>query len=801
MRVSFHADWLWRHFDEAGPGMPVTLPHDAMLGEPRTAEAAGGTNTGWFEGRDYVYENTFSAPAEWADRVVLLEFEGVYHNAEVWLNGEQLAFHAYGYTGFYVPLSGKVRPGAENVLRVVARNADQPNSRWYSGAGIYRPVWLHVLPEAHILPDGVKVKTLDHRSPAVRVSAATSCPGTVRVEILDGAAVLAAAELPTEGAAHADIPLPGASLWSPETPRLYTCRVTFGEDVREVPFGVRTVTCDPKNGFCINGERVILRGACIHHDNGLLGAAAHPFAEERKIRLLREAGYNAVRCAHNPCSKALLDACDRLGMLVMDEYADMWYTHKTVHDYASELPRRWREDLRDIVDKDYNHPSVVMYSIGNEVSETAQPRGIALCGEMTEYLHSLDDRPVTCGINIFFNFLSSMGFGVYSDKKAERDAAQAEKRKDRPAKKKAVGSEFFNNLAGLFGSGFMKFGATLHGSDVKTRDAFAKLDAAGYNYGEKRYEKDLRKYPDRVIVGSETFCADAYRFWELAKRQNALIGDFVWTGIDYLGEVGLGAMEYRDYAPDFSHGPGWIAAGVGVLDLTGQSTGQTAYTQVAFERSPIRIGVVPADHAFEPHSPSAWRLTNAQESWAWNGCEGRETRVEIYARGTEAALFLNGKQMGRRRLDGNGTCAFRVAWVPGELSAVSYGADGSELARTSLHSAGEETVLTLLPEQERVAPDALCYIRLRYADGAGIRKPLARGDIKVCVRGGTLLGLGSACPYNERGFLTDVTDTYYGEALAIVKPDGPGTVTLRAESPFGSAAAEILCVEKGGAEG
>lgn len=798
MRQVFNIGWRFSRLGEEERAVPITLPHDAMLAEPRTAEAAGGTNTGWFEGRDYVYEKTFSAPAEWAEKTLLLEFEGVYHNAEVWLNGEQLAFHAYGYTGFYVPLAGKVRPGGENVLRVVARNADQPNSRWYSGAGIYRPVWLHVLPEAHILPEGVKVKTLDHRAPAVGVSAATSCPGTVRVEILDGGAVLAAAELPTEGRAHTDIPLPGAELWSPDTPRLYTCRVTFGEDVREVPFGVRTVTCDPKNGFCINGERVILRGACIHHDNGLLGAVAHPFAEERKIRLLKEAGYNAIRSAHNPCSKALLDACDALGMLVMDEYADMWYTHKTVHDYAAELPQRWREDLGDMVDKDYNHPSVVMYSIGNEVSETAQPRGIALCGEMTEFLHTLDDRPVTCGINIFFNFLSSMGFGVYSDKKAAKDAAQAQKRKGAPAKKKAVGSEFFNNLAGLFGSGFMKFGATLHGSDVKTRDAFAKLDAAGYNYGEKRYEKDLKKYPHRVIVGSETFCADALRFWDLAKEHPALIGDFVWTGIDYLGEVGLGAMEYKDYAPDFGHGPGWIAAGVGVLDLTGASTGQTAYTQVAFELSPIRMAVVPADHAFEPHSPSAWRMTNAQETWAWNGCEGRETRVEIYARGAEAALFLNGKQMGRRRPDRDGKCAFRVTWAPGELTAVSYGADGKELARTSLHSAGEETVLALLPEQERVKPEDLCYIRLRYADGTGMRKPLARGEIKVRVQGGTLLALGSACPYNEGGYLADETDTYYGEALAIVRPDGPGPVTLWAESPYGSAVTEIICGDEGG---
>ena len=448
-------------------------------------------------------------------------------------------------------------------------------------------MWLHVLPREHIALNGLKIQTLDHIRPAVRVSVSLSCPGTALVSILDGDRELARTACRCQPGGTVDIPLPGAELWSPDHPRRYTCRAVFGQDVREEPFGIRTVTCDSKNGFCINGERVILRGACIHHDNGILGAAAHPFAEERKVRLLLENGYNAIRSAHNPCSKALLDACDTLGMLVLDEYADMWYIHKTRYDYASYLPDNWKDDLRDMVDKDFNHPSVVMYSIGNEVSETAQKRGIELTGQMTEYLHQLDSRPVTCGINIFFNFLSSLGLGVYSDKKAEKSAPSG----GTSAKKKAVGSEFFNNLAGLFGSEFMKFGATLHGSDVKTRDAFAKLDVAGYNYGEKRYVRDLKKYPDRVILGSETFCADAARFWDLAKKHPALIGDFVWTGMDYLGEVGLGAMEYRDYAPEFDHGPGWIAASAGVLDLTGASTGQTAYTQVAFELSPIRIGV------------------------------------------------------------------------------------------------------------------------------------------------------------------------------------------------------------------
>lgn len=788
----FCKNWTVSALGEADRAVPVTLPHDAMLSEPRTAQSAGGINTGWFMGRDYVYQKTFAAPAEWADRAVFLEFEGVYRNAEVFVNGHRAAFQPGGYTGFFVALEGLIRPGGENHVKVIARNADQPNSRWYSGAGIYRPVWLHVLPPNHIALNGLKLQTLDHVSPAVRVSVTLSCCGTAQVQILDGGRALARAECHCQPEGTADIPLPGAQLWSPDHPKCYTCRLTFGEDVREVSFGVRTVSCDSKSGLCINGERVILRGACIHHDNGLLGAVALPEAEERKVRLLKQAGYNAIRCAHNPCSKALLDACDNLGMLVLDEYTDMWYIHKTRFDYAQYMPDRWREDLSALVDKDFNHPSVIMYSIGNEVSETAQKRGIELTGQMTEYLHQLDTRPVTCGINIFFNFLSSLGPGVYSDKKAEKAASAG----GTPSKRKAVGSEFFNNLTGLLGADFMKFGATLHGSDVKTRDAFARLDVAGYNYGEKRYERDLRRYPHRVILGSESFCGDCARFWDLAKRHPALIGDFMWAGMDYLGEVGIGAMEYRDYAPDFSHGPGWLTAGVGVLDVTGASTGQTAYVQAAFELSPIRMGVVPAHRAREPHSPSAWRMSNAHESWAWNGCKGKETRVEVYARGAKAALFLNGKPVGEKRLDRNSRAAFRVVWQPGELTAVAYGSDGTELGRTSLKSAGEETRLSVEPEQPQAQAGKACYIRLRYTDQNGLLKPLARGEIRVAVEGGELLALGNACPYNQQGYLTDATDTYYGQALAIIRPDGPGAVTFRAESPYGSAQVTIPCPQE-----
>lgn len=794
-KISFNESWkFWRASDEKHI-LDVQLPHDAMISEERNSSSAGGVNTGWYAEEDYIYEKNFFVPDEWKNEDIIFEFEGVYRHARVYINGQQAAFRPYGYINFFVNANEFFKYNQNNTIRVEVNNSDQPNSRWYSGAGIYRPVWMYQMPKKHIEPEGIRITTIDYKKPAIRVSVKTNAGGHVKIEICDQEKVIAAKEQDMEGKTEVEIPLPGAIRWSEEDPYLYCCKVTFGEDEQEELFGIRMIECDSRIGFCINGKRVILRGACVHHDNGLLGAIAHPFSEERKIKLLKAAGFNAIRSSHNPCSKALLNACDRLGMLVLDEYVDMWYIHKTQYDYATYFEEWWKEDLRSLISRDYNHPSVIMYSIGNEVSETAQKKGIGLCEEMTRFIHEQDSRPVTCGINIFFNFLSSMGFGVYSDSKAQKEAERAEKMKDKPIKKKAVGSEFFNNLAGVFGSGFMKFGATLYGSDVKTRDAFAKLDVAGYNYGVKRYKKDLKKYPERVILGSETFSFDASYFWDMAKKYPALIGDFVWTGMDYLGEVGLGAMEYKDYAPSFEHGVGWIAASAGMLDLIGQSTAQMAYMQVAYEQSPIRIGVIPADHATERHSPSAWRMSNAYESWAWNGCEGKKTKVEVYARGDKVALFLNGKELGKKFLYQDCRAIFNVKWEPGELTAVVYHENGEEIARTSLNSAGNDTNLTLIPEKAEVTREELCYINIRYTDAAGVLKPLARGDVQIEVKGGSLLALGNACPYNERGYLEDVTDTYYGQAMAIIRPDDIGFITVSAKSTYGNAQVRIECVK------
>lgn len=777
--TSLLTGWTCRHLGDTAPGKPVTLPHDAMLAEPRTALSAGGTNTGWYEGYDYEYRRTLTVPENELADTHILEFEGVYHNAEVWLNGQKAAFRPYGYTNFYVDCAPYLHAG-ENELRVIARNADQPNSRWYSGAGIYRPVQLWTAGGAHIALNGVKIRTLSLDPAVVEVRVKTTAPGTVRLMVDD----LPAVQQESDGEAVFTLTLDNARLWTPETPNLYTCRVNVADDEMTETFGVRKVEWGT-DGFLLNGKRHIIQGACIHHDNGLLGAVCDPDAVARKVRLLKENGYNAIRSAHNPCSKALLAECDRQGMLVMDEYIDHWYIHKTEHDYVDYFNDWWRQDLTDMVEKDYNHPCVVLYSTGNEVSETAQKRGIALTKEMTDFLHGLDDsRPVTCGVNIFFNFLSSIGFGVYSDEKAKKEAERAEKAKQRgekAAKKKAVGSQFFNNLAGLLGDEFMKRGATLHGCDVKTRDAFANMDIAGYNYGIYRYKHDLKKYPQRLILGSETFCNDAYKFRELAKQEPRLVGDFVWAGMDYLGEVMVGSWEYADYAETFDGGPGWVSAGSGRIDLTGKPLGEALYTRVALEadNGPY-IAVCPVNHTGDRHSPSAWKMTNAMPSWSWTGCEERKANVQVYARAARVELVLNGHTVGSKTLKNDCLARFSIPYESGTLEAVSYDAADHEIGRCKLQSAGGTTRLTLDAEEPTVKPGHLCYIRLRYTDENGIAKPLARGSIQVQVRGGTLVGLGSACPFNKHTYLDSETDTYYGEALAIVRMGDGDAMTIAA---------------------
>ena len=764
LHFDFNDDWRFKKLGGGGDGVVVDVPHDAAMSEERSSDADAGVNTGWFLGGDYEYTKTFGMPEEYKDKLVFFEFEGVYRNAEVYINGKKAMYRPYGYTNFYVPANEFLLFGEDNEIRVIARNSDQPNSRWYSGAGIYRPVHLWVADKKHVELNGVKIRTLSLDPAVVEVRVQTSEPGEVAVAISDGNKIVAndIKETGENRIAVFAFEIADARLWSPETPELYTCDVMFGSDETHIPFGIRTISCTHAEGFTLNGKRVVIRGGCIHHDNGILGARCYAEAEERKIEILKEYGYNAIRSAHNPCSKALLDACDRLGMLVMDEYCDMWYIHKNKYDYADYIEEWYEKDITDMVEKDYNHPSVIMYSLGNEVAETSEKRGIELFRNMRAVCKRLDeDRPVTTGVNIFFNYLYSLGFGQYSDKKAEKN----------PNKK--VGSEFFNNLAGLFGDKFMKTMAKLPGCDRKTRDCYAVMDVAGYNYGIKRYKHDIAKYPERIILGSETFCSDAYAFWEFAKTNPPLIGDFVWSGMDYLGEVGVGSWEYREYAPDFKHSVGWMTAGSGRIDLIGNPLGEALYTLVAFELTDKpQIAVVPVSHTGEKHSPSAWKFSNAMPSWSWNGLDGKKAKVEVYSRAPVVELYINGKKVGRKKFKKNCRFDFDVKYRGGEITAVNLDKNGNELARSSLKTAGDETKLSVVPEKPEVEKGEVCFVRLKYTDESGTVKPLERDVINVEVGGGELLAVGCAAPFNNIGYTGSSTGTYYGEALAAVRATG-----------------------------
>lgn len=782
--------WSYRHLGTDELWAPVTIPHDAMLHEPRDERAASGRNGAWFVGRDYEYRRRLAPAPEMAGASLVLEFEGVYQQGEVWLDGRLLARRPYGYTNFFVDVSDELADGHAAELRVVARNSAQPNSRWYSGAGIYRPVTLWAGPRTHIAPDGLWVRTVSLDPARLEVGLSCTGRGSVDVEVASAArpdVVVARGTGSTDerGEALVSLEVPDAEPWFPEHPALYVCRATLrsddgGTDVAEASFGIRTLSWG-RHGLLLNGRRVVLRGACVHHDNGVLGACAWADAEERKVALLREQGFNALRSAHNPCSKALLDACDRAGMLVMDEYADQWYIHKTRYDYAEHLCAWWRRDLADMVRKDRNHPCVVLYSTGNEVAETAEPRGAALARKMAEHLHALDPtRPVTCGVNVFFNLLSSLGLGQYSDEKAEREAREAAEPRARGRRARrlaAVGSEFFNNLAGLLGAGFMKWGATLPACDLVTRDAFAAMDVAGYNYGIDRYEHDLRAYPGRLILGTETFCSDAWRFSELAESHERLVGDFVWSGVDYLGEVGVGAWEYEDYAPHDLR-PGWLTAGSGRLDLTGRPLAEALYLRVALgaDDGPY-LAVRPVNHTGQRHSPSAWKMSDAIDSWSWRGLEGHVANVEVYARAARVVLLLNGREVARRRVGRDLVARMSCVFELGTLEAVALDGHGRELGRRSLTSASAHTELRAEVEC-RGSHEGLCFVRVRYTDERGITKPLERGTLRARVEGGELLGFGCAAPYNEGSFVTGETQTYYGEALAVVRVAGPARLSV-----------------------
>lgn len=745
-KICFNDNWMVN-------GKEVRLPHDAMITEKRSKTASDGGH-GYFPGGIYTYRKTFAAPAEWAGKNVSIEFEGVYRNATVYLNERQIGSHAYGYTGFTLLLED-LNIGGENTITVIADNSKVPNSRWYTGSGIYRPVWIHIEEKDGLTHDGVKISTVSLTPPTIHVSVNKT---DAEVEIYDGDHLVA-------GGKPGDIVIENAKLWSAEEPHLYTCRVKYQDESLDTVFGVRKIEYSPK-GFFINGQSVLLRGGCVHHDHGILGAACNDESEWRRVRILKDAGFNAIRSAHNPCSRAMLEACDFYGMYVMDESFDMWYNRKTAFDYGLDFEKDWESDTTWMVEKDFNHPSVIMYSIGNEVAEPAEAKGLEYGKKQVALVHRLDSsRPVTCGLNLMIMSRAAKGQGLYQDGKQTTGASK--EKKTNTEEKVKNGSLAFNIMASLVGTSMNKAGNSPK-VDTLCTPMIEALDIAGYNYGSGRYPLEGKQHPDRMIFGSETFPQDIYKNWKMVKELPYVFGDFMWTSWDYLGEAGLGCWSYTGGMP-FNRPYPWVLSGSGVIDITGRPDGSCRYASTVWglEKTP-RIAVKPVNHPGIRPSKSVWRGTNAMESWAWAGCTGNKAEVEVYSDADSVELLLGTKSLGKKKIK-ECKAIFKTKYSPEELTAVAFSADGKECGRSSLLPATGNLALRLTAEESR---SNIHYIPVEIVGENGVVEFNADRLLTASVTGGELLGFGSANPCHEEEYHTGKCTSYYGRALAVVRTSG-----------------------------
>lgn len=761
-QIEFGANWA---FNSKGGKREVTLPHDAQLLDDRDASSEGGSGHGYFVGNIYTYEKHFDVPEDWANKHIEILFEGIYKNATVYLNSIEIASHKYGYTPFTVSLDEYLIYGEQNIIVVVVDNSKLPNSRWYTGGGIYRPVSLLLSDKEHIAFQGVKVRTLSINPAKIKVEVAATS-SNIRVEILNKGEIIA-----TAIGNNVEIEIPDAQLWSDEMPYLYAARaklfcndVVVDEDT--VDFGIRTLEWN-KNGFFVNGKNKLLRGGCVHHDNGVVGAASFPESEFRRVKILKENGFNAIRVSHNPAATAMLEACDRYGLYVMDETFDMWYLRKTKYDYGVDFKTNWESDIKAMVDRDYNHPSVVMYSIGNEVSEPGKPEGVEQGKRIISFIRNLDStRAITGGINLMIMSNYVRGKGHYENVDGEQKS-QEKQENEGAAKEAKNGSLIFNTLASFLGPRMNSVGNS-DKVDKITSPILDALDIAGYNYANGRYPLEATKHPNRVVVGSETFPYEIGKNWDMVKKYPYLIGDFMWTAWDYIGEAGLGAWSYTGGLP-FNRPYPWLLGGTGVIDILGNPDASLGLAKVVWdvEKKPV-IGVRPVNHPGVRVTKSVWRGTNAIESWSWKGCEGNKAEIDVFANANAVELIVNGKSIGKKKIK-NYQVLYKTQYEPGSIVAIAYNLSGKEISRNELKSANGVIKTVIVPEKQVVASGEVFYINIERLGQNGIVESNDDKSLKIVVEGGELLGFGSANPCTEESFVAGEYTTYYGRAQAVIR--------------------------------
>jgi beta-galactosidase len=770
-KISLNRNWRFHTDDstfrwgrpEVSKWQIVDLPHDWSVHHDRSPDNPSIAFGGYFKmGRGW-YQKNFNAPEEWRTKRVFIEFEGVYMNAEVWLNGHLLGRHPYGYTPFQFDLSPYLKFGqGENELFVSVDNSHQLNSRWYSGSGIYRPVWLFIENPVHIALWGVSVTTpqVSYDSAVVRAQTMVSNESdsdqtvTVRSRILaEDGTVVDSDEVsgPVNTLAQRnftqDLGVDSPSLWSPDNPYLYhleTHVLVDGQivDIEDTPFGIRTIEFSPETGFLLNGVPLLMKGGCVHHDNGILGAASYARSEERKVEIHKASGYNAIRCAHNPPSVAFLDACDRLGMLVIDEAFDCWREGKTTGDYHSVFEDWWQRDLETMVYRDRNHPSVVVWSIGNELVERMKPEGAAIASRLADHVRALDpSRPVTAAIN-----------GVWAET----------------------------------------------GSWSEADATFAALDVCGYNYQREEYAADREKHPQRIIFGTESFPIEAFENWMDVLEIPNVIGDFVWTSLDYLGESGIGRVHFDGEQAAFLGDYPWHQANCGDLDLCGFKRPQSFYRSILWENGD-KLYIAVHNPIPEGKTPtiSRWGWPEVWSNWNWEGREGEIFKVDIYSAYEQVELFLNGKSLGVKAATRNERfiATFEVPYEPGELKAVGF-AGGQPVGEMTLKTIEAPSAIHLKPDRPALKSEYgdLCFVTVEIVDSQGNVHPAAENEVFFSVQGPAIIAaVGNANPESTERYVGNHRKAHHGRCLVVVKTMGEsGTIRLRAHADGLNPAEAIL---------
>ena len=747
-------------FDDSG-WRTLDLPHDWSIENfagsdnedhigPFTKSSEGGVSTGHVKGGIGWYRKHFMSDDSYRMKNVSVCFDGVYMITTVWVNGKKAGDHFYGYTPFSFDISGLLIPGSDNVIAVEVKNPGK-NSRWYSGSGIYRHVWLTITNPLRIDENGMYVQTklLSKDTAQIRLSVKLKNSGHENSEgklvtfisdtddrVIDNTEKSLGIEPDGTLSVEQSLRIAHPSLWSVDNPHLYRATsqiVVKGKiiDSYSLQFGVRTLGFSTDRGFCLNDIPLELKGACMHHDNGLLGSAAFDRAEERRIEIMKANGYNAIRTSHNPPSKQFLDACDRLGMLVIDEAFDMWEHPKNPSDYSNYFKDNWKNDLQSMILRDRNHPSVIAWSIGNEIYERADTSGQRIAGQLVRIVKSLDDsRPVTAAVCFFW---------------------------DHP------------------------------GTDWSASErAFASLDLGGYNYQWREYENDHKKYPDRIMAGTESFPIEAFENWQQVEKDSWVIGDFVWTGMDYLGESGIGHVYYEKNT-SFSMPWPWYNSWCGDIDITGQKKAQSYFRDVVWGRSNLEMAVHAPLPAGKKEGISMWGWPAEYQSWTWPGESGNTLQVSVYSRCQEVRLELNGKVIGQKQTSDETrlTAKFTVPYSPGELKAIGL-INGKEVATKVFKTAGEPSHLTLSADRAQIKADRndLAYVSVEVRDKDENLVPNTDITVKFTVSGGgELLASGNAAPDDMHSFRKPECKTFNGKCLAIIRPFAKaGSIKVIAES-------------------